>query len=243
MWVRGNEVDSGTVKITHTGQGSGGVATDDVASGLSIAMYASDDTLLGDSGASGVTKSAAKGFFIDYGLATGKPFQIVGYTDITGTPVKRELYNLDAQGRLTLPLQPFARVRATNSSLTAGSGSLIEWGFIDNNGDTPFTHSNGQVFLPTDGWYNININVISATSTSGDYCDVRLLRNTLNSSTGFIGTGRGSTAGGTQAGASFSTTAYFSGGQYLAVELFSGSMYTANSDAEPYVNMSINLMA
>jgi len=243
LWIRGNEEDSGTIKITHTGQGSGGVASDAVAAGLSIAMNMSDDTLLGTSGLSGVTKSAAKGFFIDYGLSTGKPFQIVGYTDITGTPVKRELYNLDNQGRLTLPLQPFARTYATNTSITAGSGSLINWGFIDNNGDTPFTHSNGQIFLPTDGWYNININVISASSTAGDYLDVRLLRNTLNSSGGFIGTGRGSTGGGTQAGANFSTTAFFAGGQFLAVELFDGTMNTTSTSTQPYVNMSINLMA
>lgn len=243
VWVRGNETDSGTVKITHTGQGSGGVATDSVAAGLSIAMYASDDTLLGDSGQSGVTKSAAKGFFIDYGLSTGKPFQIVGYSDATGTPVKRELYNLDNQGRLTLPLQPFARCYSDTTSITAGNGSLISWDFIDNNGDTPFTHSNGQVFLPTDGWYNININVISSGTTAGDFCDVRLLRNTLDSTGGFIGTGRGSTGGGTNAGASFSTTAFFAGGQYLAVELQGGTMYTSSSATQPFVNMSINLMA
>lgn len=243
FWIRGNEIDSGTVKITHTGQGSGGVATDSVAAGLSIAMNMSDDTLLGTSGASSVTKSAAKGFFIDYGLSTGKPFQIVGYSDATGTPVKRELYNLDAQGRLTLPLQPFARLYATNSSITGGAGNLITWDFIDNNGDTPFTHSNGQVFLPTDGWYNIQVQVISNTSTSGDWCDVRLLRNNLNSNSGFIGTGRGSTAGGTEAGASFSTTAFFAGGQYLAVELVGGTMNTTSSATNPYVNMSINLMA
>jgi len=243
VWVRGNEIDSGTVKITHTGQGSGGVATDSVAAGLSIAMYASDDTLLGDSGASDVTKSAAKGFFIDYGLATGKPFQIVGYTDATGTPVKRELYNLDNQGRLTLPLQPFARLYATNSSLTGASGNLITWDFIDNNGDTPFTHSNGQVFLPTDGWYDISVSVIANGTATTDFCDVRLLRNTLNSTGGFIGTGRGS-GGGTNACASFTTTAFFSGGQYVAVEYFGGTaMYPSSSATNPFVNMSIKLMA
>lgn len=243
LWIRGNEVDSGTVKITHTGQGSGGVAEDAVASGLSIAMYMSDDTLLGTSGQSGVTKSAAKGFFIDYGLSTGKPFQIVGYTDKDGTPVKRELYNLDAQGRLTLPLQPFARAFANNSSLTSGSGSLITWDFIDNNGDTPFTTDAGKIYLPTDGWYNVQVQVISANTTAGDFCDVRLLRNTLDSSGGFIGTGRGSTGGGTQAGASFSTTAFFAGGQYLAVEVHAGTMFIGSSATNPWVNISINLMA
>jgi hypothetical protein len=246
MWIRGNEVDSGTIKITHTGQGSGGVATDAVASGLSIAMNMSDDTLLGTSGQSGVTKSAAKGFFIDYGLSTGKPFQIVGYTDKDGTPVKRELYNLDNQGRLTLPLQPFSRgygSDTTSGSGASGSGSLILWNFIDNNGDTQFTHSNGQIFLPTDGWYDISVSVISNGTASTDFCDVRLLRNTTDSTGGFIGTGRGS-GGGTNACASFTTTAFFAGGQYLAVEYYGGSsMYTSSSATNPFVNISIKLMA
>ena len=246
LWIRGNEEDSGTIKITHTGQGSGGVATDSVAAGLSIAMNCSDDTLLGTSGQSGVTKSAAKGFFIDYGLSTGKPFQIVGYTDISGTPVKRELYNLDNQGRLTLPLQPFARAYGsdtTGGSGASGSGSLILWNFIDNNGDTPFTHSNGQIFLPTDGWYDISVSVVSASTGASEFQDVRLLRNTLNSSGGFIGTGRGN-GGATNACASFTTTAFFAGGQYLAVELFGGTaMSTTSSSTTPYVNINIKLQA